>query len=351
MERIVSTARQDVAYLLFDTEAIADGDLIARVKYPDDGLSPEEAIARFRAELIESRGTDVIPFTFMLPISVAVAKVDAGYRLLDLTVLDAPHYRPHEITRRFWQGWNHYRRPTFVTFNGRGYDLPVLEYNAFRCGISVPAWFNVDARSFEQSRNRYNSSAHIDLMDLFSNFGAVRLTGGLNLLANLLGKPGKTGVDGSQVQGLFDDGEVEAINNYCRCDVLDTYYVFLRSRVLLGRLTLEQEKEIVAESKQWLEERADENPAYQHYLNHWGDWVHPGENDAPTEATEEPSLVGATTTEPEMQAFAIESVEQPASPAAESMPIDEAKAPDGLGNDFFVDGLTEDGQSSTPSAG
>lgn len=283
----MSTARQDVAYLLFDTEAVADGDLISRVKYPDDGLSPDEAIARFRAELIESRGTDVIPFTFMLPISVAVAKVDSGFRLLDLAVLDAPHFRPHEITRRFWRGWMHYNRPTFVTFNGRGYDLPVLEYNAFRCGLSVPAWFNVDDRSYEQARNRYNSHSHIDLMDLFSNFGAVRLTGGLNLLANLLGKPGKTGVDGSQVQGLYDDGKLQAINDYCRCDVLDTYYVFLRSRVLLGRLTLEQEQQLVADSKSWLEEQAEEIPAYKHYLNHWGDWVHPAEVDATTHALEE----------------------------------------------------------------
>lgn len=294
----MSEAKQRVAYLLFDTEAVANGDLIARVKYPDDGLSPDEATARFRAELIEQRGTDVIPFTFMLPISVAVAKVDPDYRLIDLTVLDAPKYRPHEITRRFWRGWMHYQRPTLVTFNGRGYDLPVLEYNAFRCGISVPAWFNTEAKSFEQSRNRYNSSAHIDLMDLFSNFGAVRLTGGLNLLANLLGKPGKTGVDGSQVQGMYDDGQVEAINDYCRCDVLDTYYVFLRSRVLLGKLNLETEQELVAASKTWLEERAEEIPAYAHYLEHWGDWVHPSEMDAPVVVDQsevpqsEPAIVG-----------------------------------------------------------
>ena len=57
----------------------------------------------------------------MLPISVAIAKVDADYRLCDLTVLDAPEYRPHEITRRFWQGWSHYGHPALVTFNGRGY--------------------------------------------------------------------------------------------------------------------------------------------------------------------------------------------------------------------------------------
>jgi len=208
----------------------------------------------------------------MLPIAIAVAKVGADYRLLDLSVLDAPEFRPAVMAQKFWMGWLHYNQPTLVTFNGRGYDLPVLEMAAFRYGISVPAWFNVEARTYEQSRNRYNTSAHIDLMDLFSNFGAARVSGGLNLLANLIGKPGKTGVDGSQVQGMYDAGQTEAINDYCRCDVLDTYFTFLRSRVLLGRLTIVDEQQIVSETKSWLEQRRDGSPAFAHYLDHWGDW-------------------------------------------------------------------------------
>ncbi len=271
----MAAERNNVAYLVFDVEAVADGELIGSVRYPNDGLTAAEAIARYRAELIEERGNDVIPSTFMLPISVAVAKIARDCRLLDLTVLDAPEYRPSEITRRFWQGWSHYDRPTLVTYNGRGYDLPVLELAAFRYGLSLPAWFNVAARGYQQSRNRYNTDAHIDLMDLISNFGAARSTGGLNLLANLIGKPGKTGIDGSKIQDMYDAGQVEAINDYCRCDVLDTYFVFLRSRVLLAQLRLEEEQAIVAETKQWLEQHTADNPAYTHYLGHWGDWQLP----------------------------------------------------------------------------
>jgi 3'-5' exonuclease len=150
-----------------------------------------------------------------------------------------------------------------------------LELAAFRYGLSLPGWFNVDARSFEQTRNRYNIEAHIDLMDLMSNFGAVRIIGGLNLLANLIGKPGKTGIDGSKIQDMYDAGQTEEINDYCRCDVLDTYFVFLRSRVLLGKLPLEEEQQIVDETKQWLESRRAESPAFAHYLQHWGDWTPP----------------------------------------------------------------------------
>lgn len=267
----------NVAYLLFDIEAIADGELVSRIRYPGEGLGAAEALARYRAELLAENGKDILPVTFMLPVSVAVAKVDGDYRLLDLVTLDAPRYRPHVITRLFWQGWNHYGRPTLVTFNGRGYDLPVLELAAFRYGYPVPAWFNVEARSFEQSRNRYNSEAHLDLHDLLTNFGASRMVGGLNLLANLIGKPGKTGVDGSQVQDMCDRGEADAVNDYCRCDVLDTYFVFLRTRVLLGKLTLEQELSLVHSAKSWLEVQASGIPAYREYLSHWGDWQPPTE--------------------------------------------------------------------------
>lgn len=269
--------KQPPAYLIFDVEAIADGELIAKVRYPKENLSPDEAIARYRAELVEERGEgkDVIPCTYMLPISVAVAKVSADFRLIDLSVLDAPLFRPHVIARGFWQGWQHYGFPTLVTFNGRGYDLPVLELAAFRYGLSVPAWFNVEARSFEQARNRYNVDAHVDVMDLVSNFGATRIIGGLNLLANLIGKPGKTGIDGSMIQDMYFEGRTEEINSYCRCDVLDTYFVFLRSRVLLGKLPLEQEQLLVDEVKSWLEQQAPTQPAYAHYLEHWGDWAPP----------------------------------------------------------------------------
>lgn len=267
----------EIAFLVFDIETVADGNLISKIQYADESLDPAEAIRRYRQKLLEEKGSDVVPWTYVLPAAVAVAKVDASFRLRDLTVLDAPDYRPYEITRRFWQGWLHYQRPTFVTFNGRGYDLPVMEMAAFRYGISLPAWFNISARSYEQSRNRYNSQTHLDLMDVFSNFGAARVSGGLNLLANLLGKPGKTTIDGSMVQDMYFEGRVEEINDYCRCDVLDTYFVFLRSRVLTGQLTIDEEQTLVADTKAWLEAQRSESPAIDHYLNHWGDWTPSGE--------------------------------------------------------------------------
>jgi predicted PolB exonuclease-like 3'-5' exonuclease len=266
-----------VAYLAFDTESVADGSLVARVRYADPRLDAKEAVARYRAELMEKHDSDFIPYTFQVPVCICVGKIAADFTLLDVVVLDAPQFRPHAIVRDFWKGWDKYRRPTLVSFNGRGFDLPLLELAAFRYGLSVPAWFNLTAKSFEQFRNRFNLDAHIDLQETLTNFGTTRFTGGLNLAANLLGKPGKMDVQGHMVQDLYDAGRLELINNYCRCDLLDTYFVFLRTRVLLGLLSLDAEQALIAQTKAWLERQAGEVAAFRMYLERWGDWENPWE--------------------------------------------------------------------------
>ncbi len=179
------------------------------------------------------------------------------------------------ITRRFWEGWEHYGQPTLVTFNGRSFDVPILELAAFRYGIPVRNWFGLKEKSYSQPRNRFNINAHLDLQDLLVNFGATRFNGGLNLAANLLGKPGKMDVQGHMVQDLHTAGELQQINDYCRCDVLDTYFVFLRFAVLTGQLSLDAEQQVIADTKQWLQEQSEQSPAYQQYLREWGDWTNP----------------------------------------------------------------------------
>jgi predicted PolB exonuclease-like 3'-5' exonuclease len=272
---------QTVRYLVFDLETVADGRLVSRLRYPGEGLSADEAIRRYRDELLEKYESDFIPYTFQIPVAAAIAKVAADFRLIDIVVLDEPKFRPHVITEHFWRGWEKYRRPTLVSFNGRTFDIPVLELAAFRYGIAIPAWFDLKARSFDQPRNRYNLEAHFDLQELLTNFGCTRFTGGLNLVANLLGKPGKMDVQGFMVQDLFNAGKLVEINDYCRCDTLDTYFTFLRSQVVLGELSLDEEQGIIAETKSWLIARAGDSPAYRDYLKNWGDWVNPYELEAP----------------------------------------------------------------------
>lgn len=265
----------DIRYFVFDIESVADGELVSRLRYPGEQLAPAAAVARYRAELMAKFESDFIPYTFQLPMSLAIAKVSADYRLIDLVALDEPHFRPHVISEHFWRGWERYGRPTLVSFNGRSFDVPLLELAAFRYGIGLAGWFNLHAKAYDQPRNRYNVEGHLDLQELLTNFGSTRFNGGLNLAANLLGKPGKMDVQGHMVQDMYEAGKLAEINDYCRCDVLDTYFVFLRTRVLVGQLSLDEEQKLIAATKSWLEERAGDVAAYRLYLERWGDWQNP----------------------------------------------------------------------------
>ena len=177
--------------------------------------------------------------------------------------------------------------PTLVSFNGRTFDNPLLELAAYRFGISIPDWFNLNARTYEQKRNRYNQDSHLDLQEVMTNFSASRFNGGLNLAANLVGKPGKMGIAGHMVQDLYNEGQLRRINDYCRCDVLDTYFVLLRTKILTGEITLEREAELIAETTAWLEERAEEFPVYREYLEQCSPWENPWVEQNQDSTTEE----------------------------------------------------------------
>jgi len=260
-----SETTKSTAFLVVDTESIPDGRLLNLVKYADAGLSPEEAIERAREEARQnsSTGSDFIPFTFQIPVAVCAVRVAADFQLQAAACLDAPLYRPKEIVKKFWLGLSYYTRCKLVTFNGRGFDLPLLELAAFRYGFPGRDYFS-------RGRNRYTGD--LDLMDWLTNFGASRgFAGGLNLLAKLLGKPGKMEVTGEQVYEFYKAGRYQEINDYCMFDTLDTYFVFLRTRVLTGDITLEQEVEIVEKAKATLTAQSQDLPALQHYLANWTD--------------------------------------------------------------------------------
>jgi predicted PolB exonuclease-like 3'-5' exonuclease len=271
----MATERTSVAFLVLDIETAVDGQLVAAIQYPGQAMTPAEAVHRYGKQRLEATGSDFIPHTYHVPISIVVGKVGHDFRLLDLAVLDEPEYRPHVMTRDLWRGWEAYGHPTLVTFNGRGFDLPVLELATFRYGLALPYWFGSAARNYEQPRNRYNVRAHIDLLELLTNFGASRFSGGLSLAATLLGKPGKMDVCGEMVQGLYDQHRLAEVSDYCRCDVLDTYFVFLRTRVLIGALEIAEEQRIVAATKAWLAEQPDPRRGFAKYLENWGDWPNP----------------------------------------------------------------------------
>jgi predicted PolB exonuclease-like 3'-5' exonuclease len=255
------------AYLIVDTESVPDGRLLGKVKYADQSLTDEQAVARAQAEAREQSrtGSDFIPVSFQVPVSVCVIRVGADLMLQKITCLGAPDYRPRDIVKQFWYGITHFKRAKLVTFNGRGFDLPLLELAAFRYRESCGQAY------FAAGRKRFDSN-HLDLLDWFNNSGATRHVGGLNLLAKLLGKPGKMGVSGDQVYEMHRAGKLCDINDYCMCDTLDTYFVFLRTRVMTGELPGEEEHQLVERAKSWLASKVGELPGLEKYLATWGDW-------------------------------------------------------------------------------
>jgi len=263
------TRDNSIKYLVFDIESVPDADLIRKVKYPDLGLDDRDAIVRFQEEILtNSNGSSYfIPVTFQIPVSLCMALVRNDYSIADIISLDEPEFRTEEMTRQFWNlVEKKYNDASMVTFNGRGFDVPLMELMAFRYGYTASRHF----KDKFAGRFRFGTK-HIDVHDWLSNYNAVRMQGGLNLLAKMLGKPGKMGTSGDDVHDLYVERDFERINQYCIHDVLDTYFVFLRTRVLLGEVPFEQEQSIITAARNWMEETVDSQPAFIEYLENWSE--------------------------------------------------------------------------------
>ena len=132
-----------------------------------------------------------------------------------------------EILQDF-AGWLDTKRPNVVTWNGRGFDMPVITSRALKHGVSMPWWF-----SDRHTRYRYSPEGHLDVMDFLADFGAAK-SARLDVYAKLVGLPGKVGVDGSQVAPMVHAGKLDEVNAYCLCDVAQTAGIFLRVQLLRG---------------------------------------------------------------------------------------------------------------------
>lgn len=125
------------------------------------------------------------------------------------------------------------RRPDMVTFNGRGFDLPVIAARCLRHGLSFKHYYRA-----RDVRYRFSAEGHLDVMDYLADFGAAK-PAKLDIVAKLCGMPGKVGIDGKDVGPMVHAGRIEEVRNYCLCDVVQTTGVFLRIQLLRGELTQE----------------------------------------------------------------------------------------------------------------
>jgi predicted PolB exonuclease-like 3'-5' exonuclease len=231
-----------VRFALFDIETRIDKPLVRQVFHRHEDIGEEEAFQRTREQLAaRSRsGSDFFPVAFHIPVAIVIGDVD-DRRVLTGVQTVAPDGDEKALVCAFWDRLEQFRG-TLVSFNGRGFDLPVLELAALRHGCRIPRYFQAGFRY------RYSDEAHYDLYDFLTNTGMYSVRGGFHLLANLIGLPGKGDVDGADVQALWEAGRLEDIRAYCRRDVIQSYFLFLRMELLRGRLTDEQYASALAET-------------------------------------------------------------------------------------------------------
>jgi predicted PolB exonuclease-like 3'-5' exonuclease len=224
-----------IHYLVFDIETRVDKDLVKQIYDPENSLTLEQAYDTARDQILERSGqqSDFFPIPFHIPIAISTLQADEKYRIRSLGCFGADRYPEPELVTKFWEVFE--RTRTLVTFNGRTFDLPVLESRALKHGLSLPRYFAAGEGRSTFRGNRYSDTYHIDLCDYLSNFGA-HPRNALNLWAKLTGLPGKYTIAGEDVEYLFRQGRQKEVNQYCMTDVLQTYLLFLRVELLRGKM-------------------------------------------------------------------------------------------------------------------
>ncbi|HXG28986.1 MAG TPA: 3'-5' exonuclease [Nevskiales bacterium] len=251
--------------LAFDIETLPDIEGGRRL-YGLEGLSDAEVAAAMQQLRLQARGSDFLPHHLQRVAAIAcVLRSSEGLRVWSL---GKPESDEKELITRFFEGIERYR-PTLVSWNGSGFDLPVLHYRALIQGVSAPAYWDTGRHDREAKWNNYLGryhERHTDVMDVLAAYQA-RAFAPLDEIAQLLGLPGKLGMDGSRVWESFLAGRIADIRNYCETDALNTYLIYLRFqhlRGLLGDQALAEEQALVRKTL-----KAAGQPHLQAFLDAW----------------------------------------------------------------------------------
>ena len=258
--------------LVFDIETVPDVELGRRL-YGLDGLDDAGVAQAMFAKQRQVRQNDFLPPPQQRVVAISVLlRSGDGLRIFSLGDEQSPE---RELVQRFFDGLERYA-PVLVSWNGSGFDLPVLNYRALRHGVNAHRYWEVGESDRDFRYNNYLSRyhwRHIDLMDVLSGYGASGRAS-LELAAQLIGLPGKLGIGGAQVWPAYRRGEIAAIRDYCETDVLNTYLIYLRFELTRGELdAAAYQKELaVVEAKLAQSDR----PHLKQYLELWQTSRHAG---------------------------------------------------------------------------
>jgi len=226
--------------LAFDIETVPD---VAGLRHLHglDGNIPDSGVADMAYQLRrQATGSDFLPLHLhrVIVISCALKERDDSFKVWSLS--GEPE---GELIQRFFEGIDKYT-PQLVSWNGGGFDLPVLHYRGLIHGVEAQRYWDLGEDDREFKWNNYISryhSRHLDLMDLLALY-QPRANAPLSDLAQLMGLPGKLGMEGAGVWGAYQGGRIAEIRNYCETDVVNTYLIYLRFQLMRGVLTAAQHR-------------------------------------------------------------------------------------------------------------
>ena len=223
--------------LVFDVETIPDIDSGKKIFNLEDLSNKNVAELMFSHRYQKSNGrTEFLQHYLHKIVTISVVlKTDDK---LSVWSLGDKNSTETELLERFFEGIERYT-PVIVSWNGSGFDLPVIHYRSLIHGVVAQRyWENGDDdQSFRWNNylNRFHSR-HTDLMDVLSGY-ITTARAPLNEIATILGFPGKMGMSGEKVWDCYLGGDIESIRNYCETDALNTYLIYLKYQLMRGRLT------------------------------------------------------------------------------------------------------------------
>ncbi len=223
-----------MSILVFDIESVPDYESGRKIYKLSEDLSDKDAVKAMQHLQFQKSGSEFMPLHLqkIVAISVVFEKNDQ----LKVWSLGNEQSGEKEIIQRFYEGIEQHT-PTLVSWNGSGFDLPVLNYRSLLHGVQAPRYWETGDDDSSFRFNNYISRfhwRHTDLMDVLANY-QPRAGAKLDQIATMLGFPGKFGMDGSLVWEKFQQGAIDEIRNYCETDVLNTYLVYLQFEMIRGR--------------------------------------------------------------------------------------------------------------------
>ncbi|MDX1914933.1 MAG: 3'-5' exonuclease [Methylophilus sp.] len=222
--------------LVFDIETIPDAEGIRHLLGLPESTSAEDVANIAFHQRRQQNGSEFLPLHQHRICAISCA-LREGNHFKVWTLGDAQSSEA-EIIQRFFDGIEKYT-PNLISWNGGGFDLPVLHYRAMVNQVQAPRYWDLGEDDKDFKWNNYISryhTRHLDLMDLLAMFNG-RANAPLDEIAQLCGFPGKLGMDGSKVWDAYKAGEIEAIRNYCETDVANTHLVYLRFQLMRGHLS------------------------------------------------------------------------------------------------------------------